>query len=130
MLTRAEKLTAEKARDLGMIAELVTTPEDLIPAAIRQLDALQGKPYKITDAPVNVADFSAANGKAVTGQVLSGEIIAIIEKAVADAAQATSLAAALEVGYQAFGDSACTAAAKEGISAFSERRKPDFEKTG
>ncbi|MCF6195397.1 MAG: 3-hydroxyacyl-CoA dehydrogenase/enoyl-CoA hydratase family protein [Emcibacter sp.] len=130
MLTRAEKLTAEQACDLGMISELVTAPEDLIPAALRQLDALQGKPYKITDTPVDIAGFSATDGKAVTGQTLSGEIIAIIEKAVADAAQATSLTAALEIGYQAFGDSACTAAAKEGISAFSERRKPDFEKTG
>jgi enoyl-CoA hydratase/3-hydroxyacyl-CoA dehydrogenase len=34
------------------------------------------------------------------------------------------------VGYRAFGKSACTAAAKEGIAAFQERRKPDYAKTG
>ena len=38
------------------------------------------------------------------------------------------LAQALEVGYRGFGKIACTAAAKEGISAFLERRKPEFKK--
>ena len=33
-------------------------------------------------------------------------------------------------GYQAFGDSALTAAAKEGISSFQERRTPDLKATG
>jgi len=43
---------------------------------------------------------------------------------------APSFAAALEAGYRAFGRVACTAAAREGIGAFLERRKPDFGKTG
>jgi len=47
-----------------------------------------------------------------------------------DAAKAPSFAAALEVGYRAFGNSACTAAAREGIDAFLNRRTPDFGKTG
>ena len=50
--------------------------------------------------------------------------------AVRDAAAAPTLAAALEVGYRAFGASACTAAAREGIAAFLERRNPDFGATG
>ena len=36
----------------------------------------------------------------------------------------------LETGYVAFGATACTAAAREGISAFGERRAPDFGATG
>lgn len=37
-----------------------------------------------------------------------------------------SLDEALELDYAAFADSAATAAAREGISAFMEKRKPDF----
>ncbi|MBL4613153.1 MAG: 3-hydroxyacyl-CoA dehydrogenase/enoyl-CoA hydratase family protein [Emcibacter sp.] len=130
MLTRAEKLTAQVAHEIGMIAELVDAPQDLIPAALRQLDNLAGSRHQITDSPVDIVAFAPSDGTSVTGQVLSGEIIDIIEKTVAAAAAASPLDAALEVGYQAFGDSACTAAAREGISAFSERRKPDFKTTG
>ena len=53
----------------------------------------------------------------------------ILENAVRDAAQAATLDAALEIGYRAFGASALTAAAREGIGAFQEGRKPDFSKT-
>ncbi|MBL4802781.1 MAG: 3-hydroxyacyl-CoA dehydrogenase/enoyl-CoA hydratase family protein [Emcibacter sp.] len=130
MLTRAEKLTARQAHEIGMIAEVVTEPQELIPAALRQLDNLSGHRHQITDSPVEIVAFEPSDGTSVTGQILSRDIIAIIEKTVAAAAKATSLNEALEIGYQAFGDSACTAAAREGISAFSERRKADFKKTG
>ncbi|PCI48708.1 MAG: 3-hydroxyacyl-CoA dehydrogenase [Alphaproteobacteria bacterium] len=130
MLTRAEKLTAKQGYEIGMISTIVSDPQDLIPAAIRQLDILQGSRHEIASGPVHIAGFERSDGTSVTGQVLSGKIIAIIEKAVGKAAAAPSLEDALDVGYGAFGDSACTAAAREGISAFQERRKPDFEKTG
>ena len=53
-----------------------------------------------------------------------------MEQAIVDAARASSFTAALEVGYRAFGVSACTAAAREGIGAFQQHRTPDFGKTG
>jgi enoyl-CoA hydratase/3-hydroxyacyl-CoA dehydrogenase len=61
---------------------------------------------------------------------LSRQVVGIIERAIRDAAAAPDLVGALEIGYRAFGASACTAAAKEGVSAFLARRKPDFTKTG
>jgi enoyl-CoA hydratase/3-hydroxyacyl-CoA dehydrogenase len=61
---------------------------------------------------------------------LSRATVALIERAVREAAAAPTLAAALEIGYRAFGESACTAAAREGIAAFHERRAPDFGKSG
>jgi enoyl-CoA hydratase/3-hydroxyacyl-CoA dehydrogenase len=55
--------------------------------------------------------------------------MAILENTVVSAAAATTLAEALEIGYRAFGASACTAAAHEGIHAFMQGRKPDFSTT-
>ena len=37
-----------------------------------------------------------------------------------------SIEVALEIGYRAFGRTACTAAAREGIAAFGEGRTPNF----
>ena len=73
---------------------------------------------------------STAVERAASGMTLSTTTIGLIEKAVRDAAAAPTLAQALAVGYAAFGASACTAAAREGIAAFGERRSPDFGKTG
>jgi enoyl-CoA hydratase/3-hydroxyacyl-CoA dehydrogenase len=53
-----------------------------------------------------------------------------MQDAIREAAAAPTLAAGLEAGYRAFGASACTAAAREGIAAFHERRSPDFARTG
>jgi enoyl-CoA hydratase/3-hydroxyacyl-CoA dehydrogenase len=53
-----------------------------------------------------------------------------LERAIVDAAAAQSFNAAVEIGYRAFGASACTAAAREGIDAFLSRRAADFTKTG
>ncbi|NOZ43358.1 MAG: 3-hydroxyacyl-CoA dehydrogenase/enoyl-CoA hydratase family protein [Alphaproteobacteria bacterium] len=130
MLTRAEKLTAVEAHDIGMIAEIVDRPQDLIAAAVRQVTAAHGTNHVITGKPVSIAAFEPGDLTAVSGQRLSREIITIIEGAVTAAARASSLDQALEIGYNAFGDSACTKAAREGISAFQARRQPDFSTSG
>jgi enoyl-CoA hydratase/3-hydroxyacyl-CoA dehydrogenase len=38
------------------------------------------------------------------------------------------LAKALEINYQGAGEIACTEAAREGITAFLEKRRPEFKK--
>jgi hypothetical protein len=43
------------------------------------------------------------------------------------AAAADSLPAALEINYQGSGDIACIDASKEGVFAFLEKRKPNFQ---
>jgi enoyl-CoA hydratase/3-hydroxyacyl-CoA dehydrogenase len=75
---------------------------------------------------------SASNpveARSAGGQVLSRECIEIMEQAIREAAAAPSFAAALEAGYRAFGRSACTEAAREGITSFKEKRPADFSKT-
>jgi enoyl-CoA hydratase/3-hydroxyacyl-CoA dehydrogenase len=49
-------------------------------------------------------------------------------KVIQDGTAAANLRDALEIGYKGFGEIACTEAAREGISAFLERRPPNFTK--
>lgn len=132
MLTRAEKLAAEAATELGIVDTLVSDHGSLIPAAVWLVNELRGKKHRIPDAPVRIPPvvIEVTSPHAASGQRLSIAVLEILRRSIQDAAAAVSLNDALEIGYFGFGDSACTAAAKEGISAFGERRKPDFAKTG
>jgi enoyl-CoA hydratase/3-hydroxyacyl-CoA dehydrogenase len=126
MLRGAQRLHAMRAREAGIVDELADDYPALVRQAIARVHALASERRASLDAPVAVAPFDAT---ARAGQY-SREVQAIIEEAVRSAAAAPTLAAALEIGYAAFGRSACTAAAREGITAFGERRKPDYSKTG
>lgn len=130
MLRKGEKLGAERAHELGIVDALADDYRALIASAVDRVHALAGQRQRIADAPVDLPGFDERVERAANGMTLSATTIGMIEKAVRDAAAAPTLAQALEVGYAAFGASACTAAAREGISAFSERRSPDFGRTG
>ncbi len=129
MLRRAEKLKAPKAHELGVIDALAEDLPGLMRAAVARVSALAGQPSPIARGAIALAPMEKTEAIAATGQGLSREVMNILEQAVRDAAQASSLNAALEIGYRAFGRSALTAAAREGIGAFQEGRKPDFSKT-
>ena len=128
MLLKAEKMTATAALELKVIDRLAHTHEALLPDAIRRVGELAGKRHGLTDAPVSIAPPPAVEDEphSFNGQRLSAAVSAVIRQAVSDSAAAASLDAALELGYAAFAESAATAAAREGISAFMEKRKPDF----
>lgn len=130
MLTRGDRLTAAQARELGIVDELAEGYGDLVLRAVTRVHALAGQVRPMADAPVAVPPFQAGQHRAADGRVLSGTVVAIIERAVREAAAAPTLHAALEAGYRAFGAVACCAAAREGITAFVERRAPDFSTTG
>ena len=132
MLTRAEKLKADKAAEIGMLHTLVDKQMNLIPAGVWLARDLCGKTHKIEDQPVNISPIirEVNSPRSFNGQALSSTVIEIMCAAIQDAAAAGSFSDALEIGYSAFGDSACTAAALEGIGAFMKGGKPDFEKTG
>lgn len=130
MLRRAETVTADAAHALGVVDALADDTADLIDAAVARVHALAGQVRAPNGGAVRVPGFAPIAPTGTGGQDLSREVLRILERAIEDAAAAPSLGAALEIGYAAFGASACTAAAREGISAFQERRAPDFARTG
>ena len=114
----------------GSVDALADDPQALVAAAVARVRELAGQRTRIPDAPVALPPFADDAGHSASGAALSRATVALIEDAVREAAAAPTLSAALEAGYRAFGASACTAAAREGIAAFHERRKPDFTRTG
>jgi len=130
MLRRAERLAADRGHALGIIDELADDYAALIDAAVARVKALAGRMPAIADGPVAIEAPRPVAAVSASGQGLSAEVIGIAEHAIRAGAAARTLAEALEIGYAAFGASACTGAAREGISAFQERRRPDFARTG
>jgi len=130
MITRARRMDAASACRLGVIDALVADRAALIEAAIARVGELAGRGHAIPDAPVPIPELPPGPAEAADGRALSAEVGAIARRAVRAAAAAPTFAEALEIGYQAFGESACTAAAREGIEAFLAGRRPDFGRTG
>ncbi|MCO5099078.1 MAG: 3-hydroxyacyl-CoA dehydrogenase NAD-binding domain-containing protein [Rhodocyclaceae bacterium] len=126
MLRRAERLAAAQAHGLGVVDALAEDIPGLMAQAMARVEALAGKPSGIAQNAISLASLEPIEPVAASGQPLSREVMSILEQAVRDAAAAGTLAEALEIGYGAFGASACTAAAREGIGAFQQGRKPDF----
>jgi enoyl-CoA hydratase / 3-hydroxyacyl-CoA dehydrogenase len=132
MIRRAERMPVKTAHTLGIVETLAHDHASLIEAAVARVHALSGRlpPQRFSDNIIDVTPPARMEPIGANGRRLSGEVIRIIETAITEAASTASFEAALEVGYRAFGLSACTAAAREGVQAFQQRRTPDFTKTG
>jgi enoyl-CoA hydratase/3-hydroxyacyl-CoA dehydrogenase len=129
MLRASQPLDAEQARLAGIIDDCVGR-DRLLQRAIARVGELARQPRRSLDAPVDLEPLPPVPASSADGKVLSVTVLAIMDRAIVAAAAAPTLADALETGYRAFGESACAAAAREGIEAFLARRAPDFKRTG
>jgi enoyl-CoA hydratase / 3-hydroxyacyl-CoA dehydrogenase len=130
MMRRAERLSARTAYELGIVDRLTGDYAAMVESAVERVNALTGQLQAPRDGAVAIEPPTPGDAIAFNGQKLSVEVTRILERAIVEAAAAQSFDAALEIGYRAFGSSACTAAAREGIDAFLQRRPADFTKTG
>ena len=112
---------------MGIVASLVDSYPALIQAAIREVRHMERNLPKIADGPVSLTPLTPIEAPMAGNLSLSRDVVDIITKAIQEAASVATLAEALEIGYAAFGQVACTEAAKEGISAFMEKRSPRFK---
>ena len=128
MICLARPLKAAEAAEIGMVTRVAGDFPDLISAAIDEVNSLQGKTARIPEGKVEIPEINVPDKPQAGKQLLSPEAVSIAVKTIRNGAATESFSEALEIGYKGFGEIACTAAAKEGISAFLERRKPEFKK--
>lgn len=128
MIGEAKRLTVQQANELGMIAQITDNYPDMIAAAIAQVGELAGNVPTISDGPVSIDKFTVPDQPMAGKLPLSKEALGIVARVVNEAAASDSLEAALEINYQGSGDISCIDASKEGVSAFLQKRKPDFSK--
>lgn len=128
MICFGRPLSAKEAAGFGMVAKIAEDFPALIAAAIDEVNHLQGKIVRISDGKIDIPDIEIPQMPKAGNQLLSKEAVSIAVKTIQAGAASESLGDALEIGYKGFGEIACTDAAKEGISAFLGRRKPDFRK--
>lgn len=128
MIGQNKRLTVQEAGELGMIAKITDNYPDMIEAAIDQVNALVGNLPSINEGPVQITEFVVPDQPKAGELPLSKEALGIVARVVNEAAAADSLEAALEINYQGSGDISCIAASKEGVSAFLQKRKPEFSR--
>lgn len=128
MILSAETLGAEQATSIGMVNKLVDNYYDTIQEAVKEVANLQGKVKPIPDGKVDIPEVKVPETPMAGRLPLSKEAVAIAAKTIMKGAAAKTLAQALEIGYEGSGEIALTEAAKEGISAFLEKRQPEFKK--
>jgi enoyl-CoA hydratase/3-hydroxyacyl-CoA dehydrogenase len=128
MICLGKPLSIPAAAKAGVVAETVEDFSALMAAAINQVNALQGNITRISEGKIEIPDIKVPAEPKAGSQALSKEAVSIAVKTIKAGAETESLAEALEIGYKGFGEIACSDAAKEGISAFLERRKPNFTK--
>jgi enoyl-CoA hydratase/3-hydroxyacyl-CoA dehydrogenase len=128
MIGKSERLTSQEAAEIGIVKKIVKTFPELIDAAIAEVSNLQGNIPRVPDGPVDIPEFVVPDAPMAGDLPLSKEILGIIGGIINKAAKAKTLAEALEIAYVGAGDISCAPDCKEGVTAFLQKRKPQFAK--
>lgn len=128
MICLARRLNAKEASDIGMVQKIADDYAEAIRAAVEAVKSLRGKVKRIPEGKIRIPEISLPEKPMAGSLVLSREALDVIVKTIKAGAEAESLSEALEIGYRGFGEIACLDAAREGISAFLEKRKAEFKK--
>ncbi len=127
MICLARRITAKEAVDIGMVSRITDDYPEMIREAVKEVNSIHGRIKRIPDRSADIPGITIPAQPMAGKLALSKEAISIITKTIQAGAVADNLSDALEIGYRGFAEIACTDAAKEGISAFLEKRKPEFK---
>ncbi len=128
MICVGRPLKAAEAAEINMVSQIVDDFPSLISAAVEAVNNLQGNISRIPEGKIDLPEVNIPADPKAGKQPLSKEAVALTRNVILESAAAGNIADALEIGYKGFGEIACTDAAREGISAFLERRAPNFTK--
>ncbi len=126
MLTLGKPIYADDAAEIGMVSRVADDYSGLISAAVDEVERLTGNVGRIPDGRVDIEEIAVPEAPAAGKLPLSREAVSIIIDTIKKGCAAATFEEALEIGYRGFAKTGCTDAAKEGITAFLEKRKPDF----
>ena len=126
MICLGSPLSAQKALEVGMISKISDSHPALVRDAVDLALSLQGAVARIPEGKIAIPDVKLPDSLVAGNLPLSREAVALAAGTIKAAAEADTLSAALEAGYAGFAKTACTEAAREGISAFLEKRTPNF----
>ena len=125
MIRFGKRLKVEEAAELGIV-KVAADYHDMIRMAIEKVHRLQGNIFRTPDGVAHIERIPEVDAPMSGILPLSREAVAIVDQTITAAAAASTFQEALEIGYHGFAKIACTAAAREGITAFEEKRKPNF----